>query len=75
MNKNENRDLLMNFAKGGKKRYFIWYTVINGEIEIFSGCSCYGEEPGFIYPISEKMRRPDEEVIAAFEKRAQRGLK
>lgn len=63
---------LLSLIKGTKPRYFIQYTVQDGEIAILDGFKSYptdkGKHPDLIWGDALSELRPNEEVIAKFEK-------
>lgn len=63
---------LLSLIKGDKPCYFIQYTVQDGEIIILDGHKSYptdgGKHPDLIWDDAMAELRPDEDVIAKFEK-------
>lgn len=63
---------LLSLIKGDKPCYFIQYTVQDGEIIILDGHKSYptdgGKHPDLIWGDAMAELRPNEEVIAKFEK-------
>ena len=63
---------LLSLIKGDKPCYFIQYTVQDGEIIILDGHKSYptdgGKHPDLIWGDAMAELRPDEDVIAKFEK-------
>lgn len=63
---------LLSLIKGDKPCYFIQYTVQDGEIIILDGHKSYptdgGKHPDLIWGNAMAELRPNEEVIAKFEK-------
>ncbi len=63
---------LLSFIKGDKPCYFIQYTVQDSEIIILDGHKSYptdgGKHPDLIWGDAMSELRPDNEVIAKFEK-------
>lgn len=64
---------LLSLIKGNKPCYFIQYTVQDGEIIILDGHKSYptdnnGKHPDLIWGDAMSELRPDDEVIAKFEK-------
>lgn len=63
---------LLSLIKGNKPCYFIHYTVQDGEIIILDGHKSYptdgGKHPDLIWGDAMAELRPNEEVIAKFEK-------
>ena len=63
---------LLSLIKGDKPCYFIQYTVQDGEIIILDGHKSYptdgGRHPDLIWGDAMAELRPNEEVIAKFEK-------
>lgn len=63
---------LLSLIKGNKPCYFIQYTLQDGEIIILDGHKSYptdgGKHPDLIWGDAMAELRPNEEVIAKFEK-------
>ena len=59
---------ILSIAKGIKPSYSIDYTVMDGEIVIVKGNKHYDGSPNLIYGDVMAELRPDEEVIAKYEK-------